>query len=597
MTRRIAIIALLMAGVALAQGQVSEPVFSASAAWKDLAPAPGGAAVLVVTVDVREGWHVNSSAPLEDYLIPTQVRLDLPPGWAIQSVEYPPHRLAAFAFSEGPVAVLEGRFGVSVTVTRSPGAAGVARLQGTVEAQACNDRLCLAPAEVRFTVEVGETGALAAQVPPTPAPAPTTAPAPAVAPTEAIPAPAGAVAAQDGLPDTFIAGGLLLQLALVFVAGLALNLTPCVYPLIPITVGFFASQKGTDRSRTVLLAIVYVLGMSVTYSALGVTAALTGKLFGAALQSPWVVAGIVAILLALAASMFGAWEIRVPAWATRVSGGRTGIGGALVMGLAVGLVAAPCIGPFVLGLLTYVGQQQDPLLGFALFFTLSLGLGLPYLVLGISTRGLESLPNSGAWMLGVRQLFGVLLVALAGWFARPFIADPWGERLFAGLLVVGGLYLLVVARPGHEQPWVDRVMRLASAAIIAVGLLEFPGGAERGAELSWQPYDEGAVAAAIDSGQPVILDFYADWCAPCKELDEKTFSDARVAAALGSFARFKADLTRGDEAANTIQTRHRISGVPTIAFFSRGAEIEDIRLTGYEPPEAFLRRLERLSRP
>jgi thiol:disulfide interchange protein DsbD len=591
-----------MAGVALAQGRGSGPVFSASATWKDRAPAPGGSAVLTVTVDVQEGWHVNSSTPLEDYLIPTQVRLDAAPGWTVSAVEYPEHRLAAFAFSEGPVAVLEGRFTVSVVVSRAEGSAAVARLQGTVEAQACNDRLCLAPSEVPFSADVDVAGVPAAQSPAAPVPAASSKPIPIASPSEPGEASSPAVVqptsgAPEGLSDAFLGGSLLLQLALVFVAGLALNLTPCVYPLIPITVGFFAAQKRTERSKTVLLAVAYVLGMSVTYSALGVTAALTGRLFGAALQSPWVIGGIVVVLLALAASMFGAWEIRVPAWATRLSGGRAGVGGALVMGLAVGLVAAPCIGPFVLGLLTYVGQRQDPLLGFSLFFTLSLGLGLPYLVLGISTRALQSLPNSGAWMLGVRQLFGVLLVALAGWFLRPFFADPWGDRVFAGLLVVGGLYLLLVARPGHEQPWVDRVMRLASAAILAVGLLEFPAGARGGTELSWEPYDENAVAAAMASGRPVVLDFFADWCAPCKELDERTFSDPRVAAALGPFGRFKVDLTRGDDHASALQTRYRVSGVPTIAFFTRGSEVEDMRLTGFEPPREFLRRLQRMPQP
>jgi thiol:disulfide interchange protein DsbD len=183
---------------------------------------------------------------------------------------------------------------------------------------------------------------------------------------------------------------------------------------------------------------------------------------------------IVVVLLALAASMFGLWELRVPAWATRVSGGRSGLGGALVMGFVVGLVAAPCIGPFVLGLLTYVGQRQDVLLGFALFFALSLGLGLPYLLLGAFTGAMERLPNSGAWMIGVRQLFGVLLIALAGYFARPFLPSPWGDALLSGLLIVGGLYLLLVARPGHEQPWVDRFMRLASAGVLVAGVLLYP---------------------------------------------------------------------------------------------------------------------------
>jgi thiol:disulfide interchange protein DsbD len=304
-----------------------------------------------------------------------------------------------------------------------------------------------------------------------------------------------------------------------------------------------------------------------------------------------VVGLIIVVLLALAASMFGAWEIRVPGWATRASGGRSGAGGALVMGFVVGLVAAPCIGPFVLGLLTYVGQRQDVLLGFALFFALSLGLGVPYLLLGAFTGAIERLPNSGAWMVGVRQLFGVLLVALAGYFARPFVAQPWGDRLFAGLLVAGGLYLLLVARPGHTQEWVDRFMRLASAGVLVAGVLLFPSRARPASDLAWQPYDEAAVAQSLASGRPVVLDFYATWCLPCKELDEKTFSSPDVAARLAAFARFKVDLTSSDPATDALRKRFDVAGVPTVAFFRSGREVANARLTGFEPPREFLKRL------
>ncbi|MBP1620280.1 MAG: thiol:disulfide interchange protein DsbD, partial [Acidobacteria bacterium] len=249
-----------------------------------------------------------------------------------------------------------------------------------------------------------------------------------------------------------------------------------------------------------------------------------------------------------------------------------------------------------LGLLTYVGQRQDVALGFTLFFVLALGLGLPYVVLALSTRALERLPNSGAWMIGVRQMFGVLLVALAGWFVRPFLVEPLGDWLFAGLLGLGGLYLLLVARPGHEQPWVDRFMRLASAALIVAAVLLAPRARPQGgAELAWQPYDEAAVRQALDNGTPVVLDFYADWCAPCKELDEKTFSDPGVAAALSGFARFKVDLTRSEPATEALRERYGVAGVPTIAFFTGGREVAGARLTGFEPPAAFLQRLARVS--
>jgi len=577
--RMIVPILVLLALAAPESSRAAAPVFSASAEWQGGgAPAEGASTTLAITVAIQEGWHVNSNVPLEDYLVPTAVRLDLPAGWTAEPAVFPPHREVRFAFSEKPLAVFEGMITVTIRVTRAPAAALPATIGGAVEAQACNDKLCLAPTEVPFTLGTG--GAVG-----------TTTATPAGVPeiADSAQTPAGPEGA-GGLSAAFLRGGLPLQLAIVFLAGLALNLTPCVFPLIQITIGFFLAQK---TSRGWLLALTYAGGMVLMYSALGVAAALTGSLFGAALQSVWVVGGLVLLLLVLASSMFGLWELQVPQWATRVSGGRQGYPGALIMGLVAGVVAAPCIGPFVLGLLTYVGQQGDAVLGFALFFALALGLSLPYVVLASSTRLIEKLPNAGVWMLGIRQLFGVLLVILAVHFLKPFLPAGSGDMIEAALRIAGGLYLLVVARPGHDVPWVDRVMRVASAAILAAGLLALPGGSRSDVEeLAWQPYDEPTVKAAIDSGQGVVLDFFATWCVPCKELDEKTFSDPRVAAELATYARFKIDLSRSDDVTEAIRSRFKVQGVPTIAFFRAGAEVSGARLTGFEAPDAFLRRLE-----
>jgi len=569
--RLVRLVAAAALVVASASPAAADIVFGAQAAWEGAPPAPGTSAVAVVTVSVDKGWHVNSSTPLEDFLIPTAVRLVLPAGWTAEPPVFPDHRLVSLSFSEKPVAVYEGTFAVRVTVHAPAAAGATGGVTGVVEAQACNDRQCMAPEEVEFTV----SGTIAA--------APTT-----LSPAAPAPAPASSAAAAGGLSDRFLAGSLFLQLALVFVGGLALNLTPCVFPLIQITIGFFLAQK---QSRGWLLAVTYALGMVVTYSTLGVVAALTGSLFGAALQSPWVIGVLVALLLALAASMFGAWELRVPQWASRASGGRQGHAGALIMGLIAGVVAAPCIGPFVLGLLTLVGKKGDPVYGFALFFTLALGLSLPYVVLASSTRLIEKLPNAGAWMLGVRQLFGVLLVILAVYFVKPFVPGGAGPAVEAVARILGGLYLLVIARPGHDLPAVDRFMRLASAAILAVGIIGLPSREAGAGKPEWRAYDEAAVQAAIAAGQPVVLDFYADWCIPCKELDEKTFSHADVAARLASFARFKVDLTSSSAENDAIRARFSVAGVPTLAFFSGGKEVAHARLTGFEPPPAFLKRL------
>ncbi len=566
---------LVLLTLALAAAAAAQPatVVTVTPSFEGGPPQPDRWATLRIAVTVEEGWHVNSNAPLDPYLVPTSVAVNLPPGWQAEPPQFPRPRLAKFSFSDERVSVFDGRFAVRVRVRPAAGAEWPAALTGTVTVQACNDQQCLPPTTLTFALPLSGPGLASAGVA----------------------APAGPTTSEAGAgsPNPFAERTLLVQLLLAFLAGLALNLTPCVYPLIPITVGFFAAQPATQRRGTWPLAVAYVLGMAVTYSTLGVLAALTGRLFGSALQSPWVVGLLAALMLALAASMFGLWELRVPAWATRVSGGRSGLGGALIMGLVVGVVAAPCIGPFVLGLLTYVGQRQDVVVGFSLFFALAMGLGIPYLLLAMSTSLLQRLPASGAWMLGVRQLFGVLLVGLAAYFVAPLLPEPWGQGLLAATVGLGGAYLLLVARPGHEHAVVDRFMRLASAALLvgAVALWPRPPAPER-AGLAWQAYDAAQVEAAIAAGGPVVLDFYADWCLPCKELDRNTFSDPEVAGRLASFSRFKVDLTSSNATTEAVRARYGVAGVPTVAFFLGGAEVAPARLTGFEEPRRFLERLD-----
>jgi thiol:disulfide interchange protein DsbD len=562
----------------------SHPVFSVSASWRGTPPAPGDSAEATVTVTVEPGWHLQSNAPLDPTLIPTKVSLTLPPGWTAEPPRFPPHRTVKLPFSDEPLAVFEGTFDVSVRVHRDA-TATQDTLSGVVVGQACNDSSCLPPADVPFRLAAAQTGAVRG---------PLASGAPPAMRADASPpvGQRGNGGGKQGLWRTFQSAGLLLRLGIAFVIGLGLNLTPCVYPLIPITIGFFLAQKENTRVPTWVLALGYVLGIAVTYSALGLAAALAGRVFGAAMQSPWVVGGIAVVLLALAASMFGLWELRVPSWAMRASGGRAGVGGAAVMGLAVGLVAAPCVGPFVAGLVTYVAQKQDPALGVALFFSLSLGLGVPYLLLGIFTRAIDRLPASGAWMVAVRQLFGVLLVGLAAYFVAPFLPGETGRLVMGLILVLGGLYLLVVARPGHEQPAVDRFMRLLSAAVIVAGVVVVPAGRPASAP-SWRPYDKAAVEEATAAGRPVLIDFTAAWCLPCKELDARTFSQADVSAALERFALFRVDLTTNDPSSEAVRRRFDVVGPPAVVLLVHGRERSDLRLTGFEPPDAFLARLDR----
>ena len=579
-----AILALCGGGAASAQGFDSEPVFQVRL-FPDRVPAVAGEELrLAVEITVDRGWHVNSDNPGDEFSLPTEVAFRLPEGWLPPVVSFPDGESIEFEFSDTPIEVWENRAVILANLVVPESAAGDHRLRVAVTAQACNNTQCLPPEEVRAGVDVTVA-------------APGTSWSPAneqyFAALEAVSE--APVESQSSLD--LASKSLPLLLIGVFLAGLALNLTPCVFPLIPITVGFFTQQTKDREGSAFPLALAYVMGIALTYSVLGVLAALSGAIFGAALQSPWVVGLIVVVLLSLATSMFGLWELRVPGWAQRASGGRTGVFGALIMGLVMGFVAAPCIGPFVVGLLTYVGQRGDPVLGFILFFTLAMGLGLPYLILGTFTGAISKLPASGMWMIGVRRVFGVILVAMAAYFAAPLMSGDSGKWLMSGVLVLGALYLLVIDRTGHEQPTIDRVMRLLSTGMLVAGVLLAPGVRDGGGAatleegpLQWQPYEAAAVATARTGNSPMIIDFSAEWCAPCRELDEKTFAAPEVRAVLEGYARFKVDLTRSTDANQELTSEYGVMGVPTVIVFAGGEEI--FRITGFEPPERFLGRLE-----
>jgi thiol:disulfide interchange protein DsbD len=341
------------------------------------------------------------------------------------------------------------------------------------------------------------------------------------------------------------------------------------------------------------LALTYVLGMAIMYSALGLVAALTGGLFGGFLQNPVVLLGIGVLMIALSLSMFGLYEFQPPAWLLERAGGTTGTSvlGVFLSGLVVGVFAAPCVGPPVVALLAVVGARGDPWFGFATFFTLAMGLGFPYLVLGTFSGLISSLPRSGDWMEWVKKVFGVILVAVGLFYALLAFAPKQAALVVPAALVLGGVYLGFFEKSGAKKPGFAWLKRVAGTGAVIAGVVMWSGMQAKGIE--FRAATEADLDAALAAGRPVMIDFSADWCVPCHELDNFTFTDRRVIAAARDFVAFKVDLTRYDSPeAERWRRRYEITGVPTIVFLGRGGEVRGARVEGFLPAGPFLERME-----
>lgn len=424
----------------------------------------------------------------------------------------------------------------------------------------------------------------------------------------------------DSIAHALASGSVLKTVGLFWVAGLLLAFTPCVLPMVPILSSLIAGQSGpVSRVQGFALAMAYSLGMALIYAGFGVAAGLAGEGLAAALQNPWVLGGFASLLAGMALSMFGLYELQMPsfiqshatAWSNRFKGGS--LVGVFLMGGVSALVVGPCVAAPLAGALVYISQTRDVWLGGSALFAMALGMSVPLLLVGVSAGSL--LPRAGAWMERVKQVFGMMLLGVAIWMVSPVLPVAVHMMLWAAWLLAGGALLgtFGARTPQHAPlPLPARVSGVGLVALATVLLL----GAASGGQSVLQPLAhwrggsavagpsatshlafervgtvqslETQLSQARQAGQPVMLDFYADWCVACKELDTFTFSQPSVRQRLQGVRLLQADVTANSEADKALLKRYGLFGPPGIVFFDGAISRVTHKVVGYQNATDFV---------
>ena len=418
-------------------------------------------------------------------------------------------------------------------------------------------------------------------------------------------------------------GSLLIVLLSFLGFGLLLAFTPCVLPMVPILSGIIAGEgRSLNKARALLLSVSYVLGMAVAYAAAGVAAAYSGSLLAAALQNAWVLGTFALVFVWLALSMFGFYDLQLPGFLhhrlhsahRRLEGGK--IASVAAMGVFSAIIVSPCVAAPLAGALLYISQTKDVVLGGAALFAMALGMGVPLIAVGVSEGAL--LPKSGAWMEGVKKFFGVLLLGVAIWIVSPIIPVAVQMIAWAALLVGSAMFLRAIdPLPATANGWArlwKSVGMLALIAGIAMVLGALSGARDPLKPLAGLTRGGAAVDAPVNwvrvnslpeledrlrtAGRPTMLDFYADWCVSCKEMEKFTFSEPRVRAIMDRMLLLQADVTENSEQHKLLLKRFSLFGPPGIIFFdAKGREIKGLRVVGYQDSDHFLKTLAQANAP
>ena len=463
-----------------------------------------------------------------------------------------------------------------------------------VSYQGCSDKgLCYPPIEKQITVNVIATlSATPAKIPPT------------IAPENE----------NNRIAQLFQQGSFWLIVSFFFGAGLLLAFTPCVFPMIPILSGIIVGRgHNITHAHAFLLSLSYVLGMAITYAVAGIAAGLSGELISNALQTPWMLGSFALIFVVLSLSMFGFYELQLPSalqsrlteTSNKLHGGH--LSGVFLMGALSAIIMSPCVAAPMAGALLYIGQTHDAVLGGTALFMLALGMGAPLLLIGTSAGTL--LPKAGAWMESVKRFFGVIMLALAIWIMMPIMPIALQMGLWGALFIFCGIYLHALDKlPSNANGW--HKLSKGFGVIAFLCGIAYLVGALSGAQDLLQPlaainsnkvsapstlhFERIKTSAELDAriaqaqGHPVMLDFYADWCVSCKEMERYTFSNATVQAKLKNIVVLQADVTANDADDKFLLQRFQLFGPPAILFFnSKGVEASAQRVIGYQNAEQF----------
>ena len=428
------------------------------------------------------------------------------------------------------------------------------------------------------------------------------------------------VSEQDEIANLLKSGSVWLSIVTLFGIGLLLAFTPCVFPMIPILSSIIIGQgEKVSTARSFSLSLAYVLGMATINTAAGVGAALTGESLAVLLQTPWILASFAGVFVALSLAMFGFYELQMPGFIqnrlTSVSNNQKSgsISGAAIMGLLSAVIVGPCVAAPMFGVLLFISQTGDPYFGGLALFSLSLGMGAPLIAIGTSAGKL--LPRAGAWMDIVKSFFGVTLLAIAIWMLERVIPAAAGMTLWALLLIISAIYMGATNPLEHGMSGWNKLWKGVGIFLLAYGLLILVGVAAGGKDVL-QPLKnvafassgqssqqsahlqfkqikgldglEKALAEAKAQGKPVMLDFYADWCVSCKEMETLTFANADVQKKLAGFVLLQADVTPNDEQDQALYKHFKIIGPPAIVFYDTNSnERRNLRVVGYMPAAEF----------